>query len=214
MELKLLDVNELAGVLFLSLFITVLIYGAIPLVLAIIKKSLITKKSYRALCFGINAIVLVISIIINEGNFNASPYILWTSLFSFLGIKILRSRNLLVESRDVADGQTYIIECKCCGYREENYFHKCPKCGKSAKRYVNSNAGLNLEDDYTYICLNCGKKLPKSVDYCLECGSKDVGVSAKEFIGFNEYKYCKKCGADIINDKEFCHVCGEKVDVG
>lgn len=62
----------------LSLVITVVACGTFPLIFAEARKSPITKKKYRRLCYGINIAVMFLFITINGGASNGAPYFLWT----------------------------------------------------------------------------------------------------------------------------------------
>lgn len=93
-------------ILLLSLAVTVIAYALIPLVLALTRVKPITKKKYRRLCYGVNAAVCLIFMVIqieNGGAANVAPYLLWTSLFSALGIKILNSKGGIDEENLESD---------------------------------------------------------------------------------------------------------------
>lgn len=83
--------------LIFSLFITVLAYGIFPFVFANSRKTPITKKKYKRLCYGINFAVMIIFIAINGGASNGAPYFLWTWVASNYGVKILREDRRLID---------------------------------------------------------------------------------------------------------------------
>ena len=85
----------------LSLAITLLAYGAFPLVFVITRNKPITKKNYYTLCYCINAVVMVLFIIWSGDPTSGGPYLLWTWIFSSLGVKILKKQGLLEESQPV-----------------------------------------------------------------------------------------------------------------
>lgn len=95
--LELLQQDPAAFVLTLivSLVITLVAYGAFPLIFAMVRNETITKKKYQILCFAINFIVMVVFIAINGEPSSGGPYALWTWAFSILGIKTLKSRGVL-----------------------------------------------------------------------------------------------------------------------
>ena len=81
-----------------SFFITLLAYGAFPLAFAQQRKKTISKKKYQILCFGINFLVMACFVVIHilSGlSHSATPYFVWTIIFSSLGIRILIDRGLL-----------------------------------------------------------------------------------------------------------------------
>lgn len=82
-------------IILLSLIVTLLAYGAVPIIVAITRKKHITKKKYNWICYGINAIVMVLFIAINGEASSGSPYLLWTWVFNFWGTSILRKKGLL-----------------------------------------------------------------------------------------------------------------------
>ena len=85
----------------LALLITMFVYGAFPVSFAIIRKKPITKKKYKGVCYGINAIIailfLVIEIVISGAAGSIAPYILWTGIFSIYGVKRLRKKGLIID---------------------------------------------------------------------------------------------------------------------
>lgn len=130
--------------LLISLLITLLGYGAFPIIFAKSRKTQISKKKYKRLCFGINIIALFFFWFINGEVSTGAAYLLWTSVFSSLGINILSKKGLLPNS-DYEDSD-YLeedpnrsIQCKSCGYTAKKLFAACPKCGKYEKQYVYLN---------------------------------------------------------------------------
>ncbi len=95
--LELLQQDPAAFVLTLivSFIITVVAYGAFPLIFAMVRNEIITKKKYNILCFAINFVVMVVFIAINGEPSSGGPYLLWTWVFSTLGIKIMKNRGVL-----------------------------------------------------------------------------------------------------------------------
>lgn len=135
-------------ILLLSLVITVVAYGAFPLIFAKVRKSPITKKKYRRLCYGINIAVMFLFIAINGGASNGAPYFLWTWAFSSWGTRILEGKGLL-------DDGTYI-----------------PSAPASAPKQSNPVATT----DKVCFCRKCGEKLIDSSRFCRKCGTEIVEV--------------------------------------
>ena len=75
-------------VLIVSLVITMVAYGAFPVIFAKIRKKQITKRKYKTLCFVFNFLVMFLFIAMN-GEATGAPYIMWTIVFSNLGISML-----------------------------------------------------------------------------------------------------------------------------
>ncbi len=129
----------------LSLAITVLAYGAFPFVFAKTRNSLITKKKYKLLCYGVNFIVMGTFIVINGGASNGAPYLLWTWIFSNCGVKILTTKELIMDSKYV--------------YSEEP---------------ATSEPETEIETDKICFCRKCGEKLLDNSKFCRKCGTEIV----------------------------------------
>ena len=84
-------------VLLVSLIVTLLVYGAFPVIFAKTRKTPITKKKYKRLCYGINIIGLVLFFAI-DGAASGGPYLLWTWVFSNYGVKALKKKALLLDA--------------------------------------------------------------------------------------------------------------------
>ncbi len=126
-------------VMLVSLLITVLAYGAFPLIFAKKRNTLVTKKKYIRICYTVNLVVMILFIAFNGGVLNGGPYLLWTWAFSTWGIKILGSRGVMKDSDYLEDDSDRIIQCKNCGYEDKKYFDACPKCGNYSKQYLYPN---------------------------------------------------------------------------
>ena len=97
LELFQQDPAALILVFILSLVITLVAYGAFPLIFAKTCKKSIASKKYRILCFGINAIVMFLFIIANGRASSGGAYVLWTLVFSNRGVRTLEERGCLKE---------------------------------------------------------------------------------------------------------------------
>ena len=80
-------------VLLISLLITLVAYGAFPLIFARTRKAVISRKKYNLICFGFNFLVLILFIVLN-GSSSAGPYALWTWVFSASGLRTLEERGV------------------------------------------------------------------------------------------------------------------------
>ena len=134
-------------VLLLSLVITIVAYGAFPFIFSKVRKNPITKKKYRSLCYGINAAVMFLFIVINGEASSGGAYVLWTWIFSNYGIKTLSRRGIITDGEYLKDDPNRITECKSCGYQNKDYFDACPKCGKYAKQYVYLNENSPADEN-------------------------------------------------------------------
>ena len=123
-------------VIVVSLIVTLLVYGVFPVIFSKTRKTPVTKKKYKGLCYGINAIGLVFFVVLN-GASNGAPYLLWTCVFSSYGIKVLDSRNLLIDLQDptkeILTVPPKILFCRKCGANLEEDSRFCRKCGTEIK---------------------------------------------------------------------------------
>jgi ribosomal protein L40E len=124
-------------VIVISLAVTLLVYGAFPVIFSKTRKTPITKKKYKGLCYGINAIGLVFFVALN-GASNGAPYLLWTWIFSNYGVKTLEAKGLLsdilpTEEENVNIVNSKICFCRKCGTSIEDGSRFCRKCGTEIK---------------------------------------------------------------------------------
>lgn len=134
-------------VLLLSLVVTVVAYGAFPFIFAKVRKTPITKKKYRRLCYGINIAVMFMFIVINGEASSGGPYLLWTWIFSSWGTRILEDKGLL-------DDGTYIPSAPPV---------QTPQQSKPI-----------VEADKICFCRKCGAKLIDRSKYCSKCGTEII----------------------------------------
>ena len=141
-------------VLLLSLVITVVAYGAFPFIFAKVRKTPITKKKYRRLCYGINIAVMFMFIVINGEASSGGPYLLWTWIFSSWGTRILEDKGLL-------DDGTYIPSAPT------------PVQAPQQSRPI-------VEVDKICFCRKCGEKMIDNSKFCRKCGTEIVEVKNNE----------------------------------
>jgi ribosomal protein L40E len=127
-----------------------------------------------------------------------------------LNVKYFEKRINPVKNDRFEDNSNRITECMSCGYRDENFFHACPKCGKYAKQYIYLNEEPTVDTDKVLFCHKCGAKLIENSRFCRKCGTEIVEEPAVIISEPDNCEFCKKYGADITNDSDTCHVCGEQ----
>lgn len=87
-------------IILVSLLITLVAYGAFPLVFARMRKKTITKKKYNLFCYCVNFLVMVLFVAVNGNSSSGAPYLLWTWVFSMSGSKTLKIRGVLEETQN------------------------------------------------------------------------------------------------------------------
>lgn len=140
--------------LLISLGITVLTYGAFPMLFARRRKKVISKKKYTALCYGINFLVMILFIAVN-GESSGAPYLLWTWVFSKSGLKTLANNGLIEES--------------------QNKFPENTPNGLDERNYSSQQISSVQPDQTTKkirFCRKCGETLKDDCRFCYKCGTE------------------------------------------
>ena len=130
--------------LIIDLSITLLVYGAFPVLYARKCVTPILTKKYKRKCFGINALGIVFFFLLS-GAASAAPYMLWTWVFSNYGLKKLTERGLLLDAPIVDEPTEEQVE--------ERKFFKT-----SDKRF----------------CRKCGAELLEGTRFCRKCGTEII----------------------------------------
>lgn len=189
--------------LIISLLVTLLAYGAFPFIFAKTRKTSITEKKYKQLCYGINIAVLFIFAIIN-GTFNIAPYILWTWVFSKYGMKVLGTKGLMPDSDYLEDSPVYLNQqetpnaetisyCRNCGNKLFDDSSFCNKCGtkviysKTTQDYITSsnvqtkNSELVYGEDIKLNKIKSNSFSDKDYETMLKCISFSIRLYKNEF---------------------------------
>lgn len=140
--------------LLISLGITVLTYGAFPVLFARSRKKIISKKKYTMLCYGINFLVMILFIAVN-GESSGAPYILWTWVFSKSGLKTLTNNGLIEGNKAISP-------------------EDCPN-RLAARKHVSQQVGSAQPTQTTKkicFCRKCGEALKDDCRFCYKCGTE------------------------------------------
>lgn len=81
--------------LLLNLAVTLLEYGTIPMVFALVRNKGIGKGKYWVICAALNLVVMVALAFLTSTVPNGAPYCLWTGIFCSIGSKILDKKGIL-----------------------------------------------------------------------------------------------------------------------
>lgn len=140
--------------LLISLGITVLTYGAFPVLFVRSRKKIISKKKYTALCYGINFLVMILFFAVN-GESSGAPYLLWTWVFSKSGLKTLANNGL------IEGNQTDLPEESPNRLAEH----------KHASQHVSSVQPTRSTKKIRF-CRKCGEALKDDCRFCYKCGTE------------------------------------------
>lgn len=89
--------HPIAGIVYIlfSLIVTLIIYGAFPLIIANSRKKTITAKKYKFLCYMVNFFVSFFFGVMNGSSMSGGAYILWTFVFVKFGLRTLLCKGLI-----------------------------------------------------------------------------------------------------------------------
>lgn len=176
-----------AAFLLCSLVITLLAYGAFPLLFSRMWKRSITQRKYHVWCYAVNCIFMILFQLQSEES-TLAPYLLWTSVFTWLGSRNLQLRGRMEDYDGILlpDDPTRRVVCKTCGYKSTEYFEACPNCGKYTKEYVYE---------------------PPS-DIPLPLQSPEASATSSTDPAPDGIRFCRRCGTRLLDGGKFCHKCG------
>ena len=147
-------------IILVSLLITLVAYGAFPLVFARMRKKTITKKKYNLFCYCVNFLVMVLFVAVNGNSSSGAPYLLWTWVFSMSGIKTLKIRGVLEETQNKNyknDVSTEVAEVANTTISKDSMI-------AAAEHPVSE------EMPRIRFCRKCGFELIDGSEFCSRCG--------------------------------------------
>lgn len=163
-----------------SLLLTIIEFGLFPIIWAYTRSDTITAKKYRWICFGVNlAINLVLHVLITSSaaGFYSAAYMLWTFVFSAIGVKILNNRNLLQDQDAELENnpsveKTEIVEPT----QTKAYPQKTSLPVEQAQDNLihERKVELSTPNRSTLFCRKCGARIPADSVFCQKCGEKVV----------------------------------------
>ena len=156
----------------LILFLTIFTYCIIPLGIALFRGNYIVKKKYTRACYGFNAILLVLFIILGGGNSGA--YFIWTTVSCEVGKKILKNKGLLKDSDEVKTAKSFDAsnslqsngETKRKESSESNVLHK-----EEGSMPVLTEENIIVDRSQEYlVCPCCATRQLSNRAVCYNCG--------------------------------------------
>ena len=148
-------------IILVSLLITLVAYGAFPLVFARMRKKTITKKKYNLFCYCVKFLVMVLFVAVNGNSSSGAPYLLWTWVFSMSGIKTLKIRGVLEETQNKNyknDVSTEVAEVANTTISKDSMI-------AAAEHPVSE------EMPRIRFCRKCGFELIDGSEFCSRCGT-------------------------------------------
>lgn len=171
-------------VLVVSLLITLVAYGAFPIIFAKIRKKQITKGKYKTLCYIFNFFVMFLFIAMN-GKASGGPYILWTWVFTNSGVKILNRNMKLIGSEEVDSIKTEKSNLKEQGISEKLYFENPSEFIMYVNIHKDSKVIWESSDKYVelfkkgYQCFE-QRQFEKAINYYKDCLKLNpIGINAR-----------------------------------
>lgn len=156
------------AVVLVSLVVTIVVYGAFPVIFAKARSTPITKKKYLCLCFGVNFIGFVLFTIL-DGGASAAPYFLWTYVFSNYGKKILEANGFLSGVTQENKEQPKYDTTQNPLPQQEDTTLQSPPTAKSYQTTSITGSKVSIA-----FCRKCGHKLIDGALFCHKCGSKTI----------------------------------------
>lgn len=148
-------------IILVSLLITLVAYGAFPLVFARMRKKTITKKKYNLFCYCVNFLVMVLFVAVNGNSSSGAPYLLWTWVFSMSGIKTLKIRGVLEETQNKNyknDISTEVAEVANTTISKDSMI-------------AATEHPVSEEMPRIRFCRKCGFELIDGSEFCSRCGT-------------------------------------------
>ena len=178
-------------VLLLSLLITLLGYGAFPLIFSRVRKKQITKKKFTLLCYGVNLLVMITFIAFGSKS-SGAPYMLWTWIFSSAGIRRLEKRGKFGSSfiNNDLSNEEIIISDDDIVENDDNIIENVSNVNAGVDvKVVADNDVDNLHTDNktskekVLFCKLCGSKIDSETRKCNGCGKQYFkGIKLNKFL--------------------------------
>ena len=178
-----------------SLLFTLIEYSLFPIIWAFVRCKAISAKKYRWICFGVNlAVNLVMHLLVlsSPSGFYSGAFLLWTVVFTAIGVKILKNRNMIesqhADQKDGGSGNAGIASSEVL-FEEPPHDEALPAGEQnemipSVIERTAENATCNTEKEriksapVAKFCRKCGYPLGEGAMYCRSCGTKVETISS------------------------------------
>ena len=160
-ELMQLEIGLRILYIVFAYLITAIAFSIIPLLVALLRKKIITRKGYSIVCYSVNLPILIVDSILSGGNLKLAAYLIWTSFAIWLGRKFLNNKSLL-------DNSGYKYGAYSPEYEDIlNESTENPK-----KEYINKSAIKPTNPPKIKFCSRCGGKINPDSKKCSKCGKQ------------------------------------------
>ncbi len=173
-------------ILVVDLAITLIGYGALPVIYAVAAKGPIEKGRYRKFCVLFGVLVCIAFAFYNFmmsgfASVGWMPAIIWTGVFYKIGLKILRSSGKL--SGEIVHGKAAVNEVVYKGYEAAEQM-KAPETLASISEDTIPDTNITTTSIPNF-CIYCGHKLEGGMNFCPECGA-DIRAVIEQITAKNE----------------------------
>lgn len=150
-------------VLAISLLITVAVYCAFPLLYAKLRKKPITAIKYRVHCFLGNFLIMLLFKLISAGS-SASPYFLWTTVFTYYGVKKLRDRGMILDLQKSGYSGKY----------DQNTVTTAVDISSQSTSEISTPVAITSKSKKSKnrFCKHCGSPIDPDTKKCTGCGKQ------------------------------------------
>lgn len=211
------------GELLLSLLLTLILYGAFPLIFAGARKNSISGKKYGAWCWCVNFVLGTVCAVA-VGSSTAGGYFLWTFVFWTLGKKNLAKKGLIA-SDDESNGALKVEEnelAKCnthddyVMYFKEKYQNETDK---KLNKILSSSSYTDATKQAVQMILSersnsVSTPTDSNQRYEQKGAQVDLNSEKQPYMENNllpQIKYCRICGKLLRDDSNFCVFCGTQI---
>lgn len=204
--------GEYIPIIIASLLLTLVAYGAFPLIFARVRKQPITKNKYTLICYGfnffINLIFIIISVEESGQATSGGAYLLWTFVFTLLGARVLKKRSILAGSAPRVKPN---ITKDAITPNEETHTDNVAKTTEESLTTESETAPYR-------ICLSYASEETSNKHGCLsDLQLEKDNASAVEEKGLvtedtlnKKNKFCSRCGKLIDSETKKCTGCGKQ----
>lgn len=187
------------GYIILSICITAAAYAAIPLLIAYCGTSSLSAGKYRLYCFLANIIIMIAFLAIS-GETTGAPYVLYTVIFSSIGVSVLKKRGRMQTKISDESGKLVVkpdmrkFICDGCGNISVSWYSECPNCRVKGKMRRGTDAEICAWNGISYEALSVNnEKLTDSTKFVVKPGMKKFVCDECGAVSVGWYSECPNC---------------------